>query len=85
MHVLLIYSLHRYCGVRNPSWSEIRYFVKFLNIQLKSCEESVFTDSEYVGDVMAGLKGFVVKFMINMSRVSASMIVMTCLWNLSRL
>ena len=46
--------------------------MKFLDLQLKSCEESVFTDPTFVGDVMAGLKGFVVKFMIRMSRVSVS-------------
>ncbi len=54
----------------NPSWSEIRHFVEFLDLQLQSCEQSVFTDPTLVGDVMAGLKGFVVKFMIRMSRVS---------------
>lgn len=44
--------------------------MKFLDLQLKSCEESDFTKSAYIRDVMAGLKGFVVKFMIRMSRVS---------------
>ena len=29
----------------------------------------MFCDEAFVGDVMAGLKGFVVKFMIRMSRV----------------
>ena len=55
--------------MRDPSWSEIRHFVKFLDLQLQSCEKSIFTDSTLVGDVMSGLKGFVVKFMIRMSRV----------------
>ena len=59
----------RFCGVKDPSWSEIRHFMEFLSLQLKSCEESVYTDPTFVGDVMAGLKGFVVKFMIRMSRV----------------
>ena len=58
------------CGVKEPSWSEIRHFVKFLDLQLQSCEKSVFTDPKFVGDIMAGLKEFVVKFMIRMSRVS---------------
>ena len=57
------------CGLRDPSWTEIRHFVTFLDIQLQSCEESVFCDEALVGDVMAGLKGFVVKFMIRMSQV----------------
>ena len=59
-----------YCGVKDPSWAELRYFVWFLDQQLESCEKSVFCDEEFVGDVMAGLKTFVVKFMIQMSRVS---------------
>ena len=57
------------CGLHDPSWAEICHFVKFLDIQLQSCERSVFCDETFVGDVMAGLKGFVVKFMIRMSRV----------------
>ena len=39
-----------------------------MDIQLKSCEESVFCDEMFIGDVMSGLKSFVVKFMIRMSR-----------------
>ena len=61
--------------MKDPSWSEIRHFVKFLDLQLQSCEESVFTTPALIGDVMAGLKGFVVKFMIRMSRVSDSYMV----------
>ena len=57
------------CGVVNPSWSEVHHFVRFLDLQLKSCEESVFCDETLVGDIVAGLKSFVVKFMIRMSRV----------------
>ena len=44
--------------------------MKFLDIQLESCQNSIFTDVNLVGDVMEGLKGFVVKFMMCMSRVS---------------
>ena len=68
LFIKLLYC--RKCGVKDPSWSEIRHFVKFLDLQLQSCEKSVFIDPKLVGDVMAGLKGFVVKFMIRMSRVS---------------
>ena len=55
--------------MRDPSWSEIHHFTKFLNIQLSACEKSVFCDESLVGDTMPGLKGFVVKFMIRMSQV----------------
>ncbi len=48
---------------------EFHHFTKFLDIQLNSCENSVFCDETFVGDVMSGLKGFVVKFMFRMSQV----------------
>ena len=60
----------RHCGVKDPSWAEIRHFVRFLDIQLQSCEKSCFTNPEFAGDVLTGFKDFVIKFMIQMSRVS---------------
>lgn len=54
--------------MKNPSWREIKHFVEFLSIQLQSCEESVYCNEALVGDVLAGLKSFVVKFMIRMSK-----------------
>ena len=57
-----------------PSWSEIRHFVKFLDLQLNSCENSAFTDPETIKNALAGMKGFVVKFMISMSRVSLNLL-----------
>ena len=65
---IIVPPLHSNCGIKDPSWSEIRHFIKFLNIQLQSCEASVFCDEMFVGDIMSGLKSFVVKFMIRMSR-----------------
>ena len=62
--------MYRYCGVKDPSWAEVRHFVRFLDLQLQSCENSYFTNEDFVGDVMTGFKGFVVKFMIQMARVS---------------
>ena len=70
--------LYRFCGVKDPSWAEIRHFVKFLDLQLQSCECFTFWNESYVGDVMAELNSFVVKFMICMSRVS----VLLLLWKL---
>ena len=64
-----LFSICSYCGVKDPSWAELRHFVWFLDRQLESCEGSVFTNEEIVGDVMTGFKTFVVKFMIRMSRV----------------
>ena len=34
-----------------------------------TCEQSIFCNEDIVGDVMSGLKTFVVKFMIRMSKV----------------
>ena len=57
------------CGVKDPSWMELSHFVRFLDIQLNSCEKSVFCNEVVVGDIMSGLKTFVVKFMVRMSKV----------------
>ena len=66
----LCISHYRNCGVEDPNWSEIHHFAKFLSLQLEACEESVFCQEVFVGDTMPGFKGFVVKFMISMSRVN---------------
>ena len=48
---------------------ELNHFLEFLDIQLGTCEQSIFCNEDFVGDVMSGLKTFVVKFMIRMSKV----------------
>ena len=48
-----------------PSWSEVRNFVKFLNAQLSDCEKSPYCSV----DDLHGFKGFVVKFAILMAKV----------------
>ena len=48
---------------------ELNHFLEFLDIQLDACEQSIFCNEDIVGDVMSGLKTFVVKFMIRMSKV----------------
>lgn len=62
------YAAFRNCGVRDPSWSEINHFITFLDLQLKPCESDFFKP-ELIKDIMPGLKEFIVKFMIQMSRV----------------
>ncbi|XP_068134510.1 E3 ubiquitin-protein ligase RNF213-like [Hyperolius riggenbachi] len=57
-----------YCGIVDPSWSELRNFAWFLNLQLKDCESSVFCNYEIVGDTLQGFKNFVVNFMILMAK-----------------
>ncbi|XP_076843194.1 E3 ubiquitin-protein ligase rnf213-alpha isoform X2 [Brachyhypopomus gauderio] len=57
-----------YCGIRDPSWAELRNFTWFLNLQLRDCETSVFCDSSFTGDTLLGFKNFVVDFMILMAK-----------------
>lgn len=60
----------RNCGVHNPSWSELRCFVNFLNHQLRDCENSDFCNITLTEDTLEGFRTFVVAFMIIMSKVS---------------
>ncbi|XP_030361798.1 E3 ubiquitin-protein ligase RNF213 isoform X3 [Strigops habroptila] len=57
-----------HCGITDPSWSELRNFTWFLNIQLRDCEASVFCNPDFVQDTLQGFKNFVVSFMILMAR-----------------
>ncbi|XP_078081772.1 E3 ubiquitin-protein ligase rnf213-alpha-like isoform X2 [Mustelus asterias] len=56
------------CGLRDPSWAELRNFSWFLNLQLKNCEQSMFCNPVFVGDTLIGFKNFIVEFMILMAR-----------------
>ncbi|XP_044056409.1 E3 ubiquitin-protein ligase rnf213-alpha-like isoform X2 [Siniperca chuatsi] len=67
-HAKCLQILLIYCGIRDPSWAELRNFVWFLNLQLQDCENSVFCKFEFVGDTLRGFKNFVVEFMILMSK-----------------
>ncbi|XP_075296696.1 E3 ubiquitin-protein ligase RNF213 isoform X2 [Opisthocomus hoazin] len=57
-----------HCGIMDPSWSELRNFTWFLNIQLRDCEASVFCNPDFFQDTLQGFKNFVVTFMILMAR-----------------
>ncbi|XP_068089245.1 E3 ubiquitin-protein ligase RNF213-like [Hyperolius riggenbachi] len=58
----------KYCGIGDPSWSELRNFAWFLNLQLKDCESTPFCSNDLVEDTLRGFKHFVVKFMILMAK-----------------
>ena len=64
-----ILYLFSHCGVNDPSWSQLQYFISFLNLQLQACEASSFLDPRFVGDIIGGVKSFIINFMIRMSRV----------------
>ena len=58
----------KHCGVEKPSWTEVRNFVSFLDKQLSDCEISDYCKPGLMEQDWKGLKSFVVKFMIIMSR-----------------
>ncbi|VDI01999.1 Hypothetical predicted protein, partial [Mytilus galloprovincialis] len=60
-------TLLRYCGVEDPSWSELHHFVSFLNAQLKDFTVSVFCGAAAQSD-LPGFQKFVLRFLIQMSR-----------------
>ena len=63
-------TLLEYCGVADPSWSELRHFASFLDCQLQDCEKSVFCNEALMGpdSGLSGFKEFAVRFMTRMSR-----------------
>ena len=60
--------LMRHCGVQDPSWLVLRNFVHFLDVQLRDCEQSVFCDTNLVGEELSGFRSFVVRLMMRMSK-----------------
>ncbi|XP_072523911.1 E3 ubiquitin-protein ligase rnf213-beta [Salminus brasiliensis] len=60
------------CGLKDPSWAELKHFTWFLNLQLKDCENSGFCDPDFFAQSLHGFKSFIVKFMIHMARDFAS-------------
>ncbi|XP_062615790.1 E3 ubiquitin-protein ligase RNF213-like, partial [Saccostrea cucullata] len=60
-------TLLKYCGIRDPSWAELRNFVWFLNTQLVDFETSDFV-CPAVAEDLPGFSQFVVRFLIQMSR-----------------
>ena len=67
-HLSCLQTLRSNCGIHNPSWSEIKYFVSFLSSQLRDCENNDFCNPDAYGEDLPGFKAFVLKLMIHMSR-----------------
>ncbi|XP_076466247.1 E3 ubiquitin-protein ligase rnf213-alpha-like [Babylonia areolata] len=59
--------LLRYCGVVNPSWSEMTHFVRFLHKQLQDFENSLYCGDTTSQD-LPGFSRFVLRFLVQMSR-----------------
>ena len=61
--------LLKFCPLKsNPSWAELVHFASFLNAQLEISERSIFCDINIMGEDLPGIKSFVVRFLIQMSK-----------------
>ena len=67
-HLSCLQTLQSSCGIPNPSWAEIKYFVNFLSRQLCDCENNDFCNPDTCGEDLPGFKAFVLKLMFHMSR-----------------
>ena len=67
-HLSCLQTLRSSCGIPNPSWAEIQYFVNFLSSQLRDCENNDFCNPEAYGEDLPGFKEFVLKLLIHMAR-----------------
>ncbi len=63
--------LRNFC-VKQPTWMELTHFASFLNTQLRASETSVFCNPDLVREELPGMKSFVVRFLILMSKDFAS-------------
>ena len=54
--------------IKKPTWMELTHFASFLNAQLLSSERSIFTNAEMTREDLPGMKLFVIKFLIQMSK-----------------
>ena len=63
-------TLLEYCCIKDPTWSELSRFSKFLNTQLNDCENSIFCKVEVTGHdfYLTDFKKFVVRFMLRMAQ-----------------
>jgi hypothetical protein len=67
LHDCLTTLLHS-CPVKTPTWMELTHFASFLNVQLKSSENSIFCNTDLMKEDFPGMKIFVVNFLIQMSK-----------------
>ena len=66
--VVVHFIIHRYCGLRKPSWSELRHYVYFLSNQLIKIQNSPYTWPDSADD-LPGFRKFVTAFMFRMAEV----------------
>ena len=54
----------RACPIQDPSYAELTHFLSYLNVQLESCEKSIFCNQMQDGWQNLQFKRFVIKFKI---------------------
>lgn len=64
--------------MENPSWAELRNFIHFLNTQLQDFEKSVYCSAILKQD-LPGFPVFVLRFLIQMSKVIFLSLCIECL------
>lgn len=77
-HASLSVLFSSHCCVENPSWAELRNFIHFLNTQLQDFEKSVFCSAILQQD-LPGFPVFVLRFLIQMSKVISCFLMMQTL------
>ena len=83
INAIILFRHFADCGVRDPSWMELRHFLYFLNAQLEDCESSIFCKARYIKDALPGFKKFVVEFMLKMAKVCKnSVCIVNTLWEM---
>ena len=72
------------CGMNDPSWSELSYFIRFLNQQLSVCEQNIYCRPSQMDKSWKGFKTFLINRMIPMSRDIATPSLISSLESSSR-
>ena len=70
-HDCLQLLLRNFC-VKQPTWMELTHFASFLNAQLRASEMSNFCNPDLMREDFPGMKSFVIRFLIQMSKDFAS-------------
>ena len=61
-------TLLNHCCLQKPTWMELTHFASFLNAQLLSSETSIYCNAALMKEDLPGMKLFVIRFLIQMSK-----------------
>ncbi len=60
--------LLKFCPIQDPSWLELHLFARFLNYQFSTTEKSIYCNYQMMKDDLPGIKMFIIRFLIQMSK-----------------